>query len=124
MTTTARQRAAARWTTDTARREQARREIQQTWTYDLHAREAAPELEQDALPGLTPEPEPEPPRGPLCWHCATTRLTRRDDRLCPACARAGADPIWIPCTRPGHDHVRRRRVRGQQHFTCNERTDR
>lgn len=118
MTTTPQQRATARWTTAEARREQARRAAENS-TYDLHARTTA-EREQTALPGL--DSKPEPPRRPVCWHCATVELRRSDDRICPRCAAAGADPIWIPCTRPDHDHVSRRRVRGQQTFTCNERT--
>lgn len=55
---------------------------------------------------------------PLCWNCAERPVTYLDDRLCDTCTNGGADPYWLPCTRPEHTHVKRRTVRGQQRFTC------
>lgn len=53
----------------------------------------------------------------LCWHCATNR-PRPGSRLCGTCEHAGADPVWVPCTGHGNDHLSKRTRRGQQTFTC------
>lgn len=98
---TAQDRARQRWSTKEAQREQVKREAARS--YDRHATPAATEFA----------------RADLCWHCAVNRR-HRTERLCLVCASAGADPYFIPCARPGHDHVRRRTTRGQQSFTCNE----
>ncbi|MBN6754262.1 hypothetical protein JRG18_12300 [Kocuria palustris] len=107
---TAAQRAREKWADQQAKVDAQRR-----------APEPAPaqpgSAEQPTLPGM---PAPSAPQHPPCHHCGT-RVRPITDRLCEHCRDIGADPIWIPCTIPGHDHVQHRRRIGQTTFTCTPR---
>lgn len=84
-------------------------------------------MNHSQTPRLTePLPQPDenvtlwetPEQLPMCWNCGVRPLRSRTSKLCPTCYGAGADPIWIPCTQHGWDHVARRTRRGQSSYTC------
>lgn len=55
----------------------------------------------------------------ICWACGTGKAIK-NELYCLHCAVAGRDNPWIECTVPGCNNVKRRRVRGENKFTCKE----
>lgn len=53
----------------------------------------------------------------LCWHCQA-HPQEKGSKICRPCRKAGIDPLFIPCTAHGWDHVRKRTGPGRHLFTC------
>lgn len=64
-------------------------------------------------------PHVRPSMDHICWACGTNKVIK-NEKYCVKCSLSGLDNPWIECTVPGCNNVKRRRVRGENKFTCKE----